>query len=47
MNKEKLSLTQQIQSSSEGSLKEKRYMFIAICSLFTWFNKQIINLYHR
>ena len=35
------------QSSSEQSLKEKHHTFTGICSLFTWFNMQIINLCHR
>ena len=35
------------QSSSEESLKEKCHKFIGICSLFTLFNKQILNLCHR
>ena len=34
-------------SSSEESLKKKRHTFIGICSLFTLFNKQILNLCHR
>ena len=32
------------QSSSEESLKEKRRIFIGMCSLFTWFNMHILNL---
>ena len=35
------------QSSSEKSLKVKRHTFITMCSLFTWFNMQILNLSHR
>ena len=35
------------QSSSEESLKGKRYAFIGMCFLFTWFNMQILNLCHR
>ena len=35
------------QRSSEESLKEKRHNFIGICSLFTWFNMQKLNLCHR
>ena len=35
------------QSSSEESLKEKHHTFIGMCSLFTWFNMQILNLCHR
>ena len=34
-------------SSSEESLKEKRYTFIGICSLFTWFNMQILCHYYK
>ena len=29
-------------SSSDESLKEKRQTFIGMCSLFTWFNMQIL-----
>ena len=47
MKKQKISLTQQIQSSSEESLKEKCKTFIGICTLFTWFNMQIFNICHR
>ena len=32
------------QSPSEESLKGKRHTFIGMCSLFTWFNMQILNL---
>ena len=32
------------QSSSEGSFKKKPKTFIGICSLFAWFNMQIMNL---
>ena len=32
------------QSSSEESLIVKGYTFIGMCSLFTWFNMQILNL---
>ena len=35
------------QFSSEESFKEKRHTFIGMCSLFTWFNMQIMNLCHR
>ena len=35
------------QSSSEESYKRKSYTFIGMCSLFTWFNLQILNLCHR
>ena len=34
-------------SSSEETLKEKRYKFIDMCSLFTWFNMEILNVCHR
>ena len=36
----KNSLTQQMQSSSEECLKEKRHKFIGMCSLFNWFSIQ-------
>ena len=42
MNKQKISLAQQIQSSSEEFLKEKLKMFNDMCSLFPWFNMQIL-----
>ena len=32
------------QSSSEEYLKKKRETFIGKCSLFIWFNMQILNL---
>ena len=32
---------------AKGSFKEKRHKFIDRCSLFTWFNFQILNLCHR
>ena len=35
------------QSSSEESVKEKCKMFIGMCSLFTWFNMEILNLCRR
>ena len=35
------------QSSSEESFKEKRKTFVGMCSLFTWFNMQMLNLCHR
>ena len=35
------------QSSSGEFLKEKHHTFIGICSLFTWFNMQILNLCYR
>ena len=35
------------QSSSKKSPKEIRHTFIGMCSLFTWFNMQILNLCHR
>ena len=35
------------QSSYEESLKEKLHTFIGMCSLFNWFNMQIMNLCHR
>ena len=35
------------QSSYEESLKEKHKTFIGMCSLFTWFNMQILKLCHR
>ena len=35
------------QSSSEEFLKEKRHTFIGMCSLFTWFNMQMLNVCHR
>ena len=35
------------QPSSEESFKEKRKMFIFMCSLFTSFNMQMLNLCHR
>ena len=41
INKRKISLTKQILhilSSHEESLKKKRYSFIGMCCLFTWFN---------
>ena len=47
MNKSKNSLVQQIKSSSEESLKVKCHTFIDMCSIFTWFNMQVLNLYHR
>ena len=34
----KISLTEEIQSSSEECFKEKRNFFVCMCSLFTWFN---------
>ena len=37
----------EIQSLSEESLKEKRKRFVGMCSLFTWFNMQILNLCRR
>ena len=46
MNKQKLSLTQEVLSSFEQSLKEKRKTFIGMCTLSTWFNMQILNLCH-
>ena len=33
------------QSSFEESLKEKGHTFISMCSLFTWFNMQILKIY--
>ena len=42
----KISLTLKTESSSEESLKEKRHMFIGMCSFFTWLNMQIPNLRH-
>ena len=35
------------QSSSKESFKEKYYTFTGMYSLFTWFNMQILNLYHN
>ena len=35
------------QSLSEESFKEKRHMFIGMCSLFTWFNMEMLNLCHK
>ena len=35
-----------MQYSSEESLKEKRKTFISMCSIFTTFNMQILNLCH-
>ena len=43
---EKILLTLQTESSSEESLKEKRDVFIGMCSFFTWLNMQIPNLRH-
>ena len=43
---EKILLTLQTESSSEESLKEKRHVFIGMCSFFTWLNMQIPNLRH-
>ena len=34
-------------SSSEEFIKEKRHKFTGVCSLFTCFNMQILNLHHR
>ena len=45
--KDKFKTYEQIQSSSEESLKEKCKAFIGMCSLFTWFNMQILNLCHK
>ena len=47
MNKQKISLAQQILSSSEEFLKEKLKIFNDMCSLFPWFNMQILNLCRR
>lgn len=32
---------------SEKSLKEKCHKFIGMCSFYTWFNMQVLNLCHR
>ena len=36
-----------IQSLSEESPQEKCHAFIGMCSLFTWFNMQILKLCYR
>ena len=43
MNKQKVSLTQQIQSSSDETLTEKRHTFTGMCYPFAWLNMQILN----
>ena len=35
------------QSSYEESLEEKGHNFIGMCSFFTWFNMEKLNLCHR
>ena len=47
INKQKFLSPANTQSPSEESLKEKRHTFIGMCSLFTCFNMQILNLCHR
>ena len=50
MNKQKISVGQQIHSSSEEFLKEKLKTFNGIYSLLPWFNMQILDLcrsWHR